>query len=157
MSLLRMRTRISFVGRATRCGTNGTKLNIQARMLRPNTREKTTSICWKYCELTENRQGRKHHTCAQSDCMWRKYIEARALTHTKLLALSCPSVHFEQLGSHWTVLMQADIWGSFELSRKFKFHYNLAGTMGTLSEDLFAFKTQKAEFMLEWEMFTQNL
>ena len=51
-----------------------------------------------------------------------------------------PSVHMEQLGSHWTDFHE--IWYLIffkNLSRKFKFHYYLIRITGTLHEDQYTF------------------
>jgi hypothetical protein len=80
------------------------------------------------------------------------------------------SVQMEQFGSHWR---KFDILTFFEnLSRKFKFHYNLLRITGTLHEGYFTwrvlymktnihFLSYVSHFLLEWEMFhtkaVQNL
>ena len=49
----------------------------------------------------------------------------------------CLFLCMQQLWSHWMSFMKFYIWGFLKnLSRKFKFHYNLTGITGTLHEDL---------------------
>ena len=60
------------------------------------------------------------------------------------------SVHMEQLSSHWTGLLE--IW-FLCIFQKFKFYQNLTRIMGTLPEDVCAFKWRLVELFLEWEMF----
>jgi len=52
-----------------------------------------------------------------------------------------PSVRMEHLGFHWTDFHEFFLFGYFfeNLSRKFKFHYNLTKITGTLHEDQYTF------------------
>jgi hypothetical protein len=53
----------------------------------------------------------------------------------KLRNATISYVRMEQLSSHWTDVMKADIWGLKKNSRRFKFHWNRARITGTLHED----------------------
>jgi hypothetical protein len=61
----------------------------------------------------------------------------------RLFASSCLSVCLSAWNNSATTertVMKSDIWVFFEnMSRKFKFHWNLIGKMSPLHEDLFAF------------------
>jgi hypothetical protein len=82
------------------------------------------------------------------------FMKLRRATISLIMSV-CPSIHVEQLGSHWFSCHEILYLSIFfeSLFRKFNFHRNLTRIMGTLHEKKCTFLSYSAHFFLEWDMF----
>jgi hypothetical protein len=89
--------------------------------------------------LFEGKMGLRHSPDSSS-CSQRHFrrVPKIATSDDCWLSQVCLAIRVGQIAFHWTDFIKTDIWGLHEnLSRKFKFHYNLTRIFGTLHEALY--------------------